>query len=280
MRTMYDALNPHNIPPAAQMVASYIDGPNAPEAGWELLFPHAVIVKIARLAQTDDGHVLDAGDNGVTPGAALDWVRLRRSSGADPTVYTNRSQWPGMRAAFVTAGEPEPHWWIAAPGSTLASYPECVAVQCVYAGGFDQSEVVDHWPGVDSEQAPVPEPQPVAAGGTYTVVPGDSMWAIAQRHGITLAEIEAANPSAGHPAGNFGFILSGDELVIPAPAVPLPAVVVPRGTSYTVVPGDAMWSIAARHGVSLAALERANPAAGHPAGNARDIWPGDVLTIP
>lgn len=280
MRTMYDALNPHNIPVGAEMVASYIDGENAPAAGWESLFPNAVIVKITRLATTNDGHVLDAGDNGVTAAEALAWVRLRRSSGADPAVYTNRSLWPAQRAVFVSAGEPEPHWWLAVPGGDLAQYPACVAVQVGFLGGYDVSQVADHWPGVDSGVQPAPEPQPEPTGGTYTVVAGDSMWAIAQRHSLTLAELESANPGAGHPAGNFGDIHPGDELVIPAPATPAPAVVVPAGTSYTVVPGDSMWAIAARHGVALAALESANPRAGHPAGNTRDIWPGDVLTIP
>lgn len=280
MRIMYDALNPDNIPPGFGMVASYIDGENAPPAGWESKFPGALIVKIARNPTTDDGHVLDAGDNGITPAQLVSWVRLRRAAGADPTAYTNRSLWPSMRAAFVNANEPEPHWWLAWPGGSLAQAQGCVAVQNIYAGNWDSSEVADHWPGVDPAPVLAPTPEPAPSGATYPVVAGDSLWSIAQRHGLTLDALKAANPQAGHPAGNFGDIWPGDELVLPAGVSPVPAPVVPRGSSYTVVSGDSMWAIAARHGVSEAALQWANPTAGHPAGNVRDIWPGDVLTIP
>lgn len=46
----------------------------------------------------------------------------------------------------------------------------------------------------------------------YVVQPGDTMGSIATKFGLTLAQLEALNPNAGHPAGNFDLILPGDVL--------------------------------------------------------------------
>jgi len=54
----------------------------------------------------------------------------------------------------------------------------------------------------------------------------------------------------------------------------------PTSGTYVVVHGDTMTSIAASHHVTLAALEHANPEAGHPPGNFNLIRPGDILHIP
>lgn len=280
MRVMYDSLNPAAIPTDAQMVASYIDGSNAPAAGWEERFPNSIIVQIARLPETNAGHVLDGGDNGVTPQQCVEWVRLRRSAGADPTVYTNQASLAGVKAAFVAAGEAEPHYWRAAWNGSQDLQPDEVAHQ--YADSrmtgqdYDLSVVADHWPGVDAAPQPAPAPQPTTF--SYVVQHGDNMSVVAQRHGMTLPEIEQLNPQAGHPAGDFSMIWPGDVLIVTA-ATPAPAPL-PRGNVYVVQRGDSMWAIAQRHGLTEQELEAANPQAGHPPGNFRLIDPGDELTIP
>jgi LysM repeat protein len=59
---------------------------------------------------------------------------------------------------------------------------------------------------VKQVEAPTPAPAPVKqveapapADNTYTVVPGDSLWKISRRYGLTLAEIEAKNPQFKNP---------------------------------------------------------------------------------
>ena len=49
---------------------------------------------------------------------------------------------------------------------------------------------------------------------TYVVQSGDTMSGIAAKFGLTLAQLEALNPQAGHPAGNFSLILPGDVLSV------------------------------------------------------------------
>jgi LysM domain len=53
------------------------------------------------------------------------------------------------------------------------------------------------------------------AGRVHIVVPGDTLFGIAQAWGTSLRAVEAANPHAGHPAGNFDNIRPGDRIVHP-----------------------------------------------------------------
>ncbi|MFH1474273.1 MAG: LysM domain-containing protein [Chloroflexota bacterium] len=62
-------------------------------------------------------------------------------------------------------------------------------------------------PAATEEPAATP-----AAGTRYTVKKGDTMWAIAQSAGITLADLRAANPDVDPRAMRVGTVL-----VIPAP---------------------------------------------------------------
>ncbi|MDO4542026.1 MAG: SafA/ExsA family spore coat assembly protein [Bacillota bacterium] len=83
---------------------------------------------------------------------------------------------------------------------------------------------------------------------TYTVVKGDTLWLIAKKFGVTLEELIKANPQIKDP----NKIYPGNKINIPLPAK--------DGMSYYVVqPGDTMWLIAKKFGVSLDALLRANP---------------------
>lgn len=54
----------------------------------------------------------------------------------------------------------------------------------------------------------------------------------------------------------------------------------PQSNVYVVQKGDTMSGIAKKHGVSLSALEKANPEMGPPKRDYNKIFPGDRVKIP
>ncbi|MDR3573321.1 MAG: LysM peptidoglycan-binding domain-containing protein [Anaerolineaceae bacterium] len=119
--------------------------------------------------------------------------------------------------------------------------------------------------------------------GTYIVQPGDSLGSIANRFGVSLIALEDDNPQITNPS----LIFSGQVINIPAGGV-IPVTgggggggiieptVEPGTRTYIVQSGDFMISIANRFGVSLTALEEANPQITNP----RLIFPGQEIVIP
>lgn len=95
-----------------------------------------------------------------------------------------------------------------------------------------------------------------APGGAslITVRPGDTLSALARKHGTTVAALCAANGTTPTTP-----IRIGQHLRLPTPGATHPAAAPqPATRSYTVQPGDTISRIAARHGTTTAALLRAN----------------------
>ncbi|HQD20082.1 MAG TPA: LysM peptidoglycan-binding domain-containing protein [Bacillota bacterium] len=124
----------------------------------------------------------------------------------------------------------------------------------------------------------IPASCPPGFQGRYTVQPGDTMFFIAQRFGVSLNALIAANPHITNPA----IIFPCDVLCVPGPMPPPPPCRIPASCPpgfqgrYTVQPGDTMFFIAQRFGVSLDALIAANPHITNP----NLIFPCDVLCVP
>jgi LysM repeat protein len=91
--------------------------------------------------------------------------------------------------------------------------------------------------------ATIPPPTSPPLGMTYTVIKGDRGRAIAQQFGITLAQLQAANPQIR----DIDRLSVGQRLNVPVQ------------TTYTVVKGDRGRTIAQRFGITLAQLQAANP---------------------
>jgi N-acetylmuramoyl-L-alanine amidase len=116
--------------------------------------------------------------------------------------------------------------------------------------------------------------QTARAGDEVVVRSGDTLSAIAVRHGVAVSALAAAN---GITDPNR--IYAGQRLVVTERSTSAPAstaaTAARRATTHTVKPGDNLWSIARFYGVSLSALVAANKIT-----DPSRIRPGMKLTIP
>jgi LysM repeat protein len=97
----------------------------------------------------------------------------------------------------------------------------------------------------------------LAQGQVHIVQRGETLYSIAARYGTTSQAIASANGLR-----NPSLIYAGQRLVIPtgsgsSGAVAAAAATTTSGT-YTVHLGDTLWSIATRHGTTIAAIRQAN----------------------
>jgi LysM repeat protein len=125
-------------------------------------------------------------------------------------------------------------------------------------------------------------PAPTAPSGRaftdYTVVRGDTLVAISRKSGVQIDEILSANNLNRNSILRVGQVLripvagsAAPTATVTAPAAPVaPA----TSSSYTVVAGDSLYTIARRHGTTVDALRRANRL------TSDRLQIGQVLTIP
>lgn len=111
-------------------------------------------------------------------------------------------------------------------------------------------------------------PPPAAGAQTYTVRPGDTLSAIAERYGTTVDALSQANGIANPNEIEVGQVLTVAHAGAAAPAS--------AGVqTYTVRPGDTLSAIASRRGTTVEALCRANGIT-----NPNEIEIGQTLSIP
>ncbi|MDR7415185.1 MAG: M23 family metallopeptidase [Armatimonadota bacterium] len=97
----------------------------------------------------------------------------------------------------------------------------------------------------------------------HIVRPGDTLWDLARRYGVTVEAIAAANGMKPTQVLRIGQVLRIPGRGISQPAVfPSHPPAPPGGQEglrvYTVRPGDSLWLIARRYGVTVQALMDAN----------------------
>ncbi|ATW24442.1 LysM peptidoglycan-binding domain-containing protein [Candidatus Formimonas warabiya] len=138
--------------------------------------------------------------------------------------------------------------------------------------------ILDANPGLDPESLQVGRricipaaeaPSPTCPGRTYTIRSGDTLVVIAQRFGVTLQALLAANPGI-----NPRMLRVGQVICLPTSAGG--GVTCPYGNVYVVRTGDTLSAIAARYGLSLRQLLAANPQITNP----NNISIGQSICIP
>ncbi len=129
----------------------------------------------------------------------------------------------------------------------------------------EQVPVIATLPALAPTSAPGAAPArsaPVSRTTEYIVQPGDTLYGLARRFGVTVEALREVNGLPGEG------IIAGTRLLIPPPAQD------DRVRTHTVQAGETLYSLARRYGVTVAQLRRAN-------GLRSDvIRTGTVLTIP
>lgn len=89
-----------------------------------------------------------------------------------------------------------------------------------------------------------PDPaKPIKPMATYTVGQGDTLYSIAKKNNVTVAELQEMNGLEGTA------ISIGQELIIQDP---------PATTTYTVKPGDTLYSISKKYNTTVKLLQQLN----------------------
>ncbi len=116
---------------------------------------------------------------------------------------------------------------------------------------------------------------PPPPNGKYVVRANDTLWDIATRFDITVAQLTAANPDVTPDA-----LRPGQTLTIPSKTPPVSGAgtagaAAASGAIYTVKPNDTLWNIATKYGVFVNDLLAANPGV-----DPQRLMAGQILLIP
>lgn len=102
----------------------------------------------------------------------------------------------------------------------------------------------------------------VSASTTHKVVSNDTVWGLSQKYGVSIKSIEQLN----HINTGSHLINVGQNVQIPNKGnevkTPVKQSTHQTNGTYTVKPGDSLYTIAQSHGVSVAALRQANSLTG------------------
>lgn len=196
---------------------------------------------------------------------------------ADAPLVVERQRATSLRAG---AAEAPPSSCTVQPGDTVSAIAERYGLRTIdilTANGLDWRSVI--YPGQVlslTGTAPAAAPATAPAGGSHAVVAGETVYAIAQRHGTTVDAMLAANGLTRQSVIYPGQTLTVPGSTAPAAATPpsAPAAPVTGGQIHTVVSGDTLFGIAQRYSTTTAALLAAN-------GLAADsiIYPGQSITV-
>ncbi|MCP2637140.1 LysM peptidoglycan-binding domain-containing protein [Microbacterium sp. HD4P20] len=229
--------------------------------------PIAVVGSIALSLTTAPAHAVPGGaEPRTTPDRAASGIRPHAMKSGNPAVAAVEQS-----TYTVQAGDTV---------SAIASRFGVRTADLLALNGLGWKSII--YPGqvltlVGGAAAPTAPTSATAA--SYTVQHGDTVSAIAKRHGVSTHAVLAANG-----LGWSSIIFPGQTLALPgntAPAAaapapaPAPAPSPPAGTTYTIVAGDTISAIAKRHGVGTDAVLGANGL-----DRSSIIYPGQTIAIP
>jgi len=210
------------------------------------------------------------------------WIRVRYDvvSGPNPAPAPTPAPAPPPERAQPSSrsgrmddnGAAEPVRHTIQLGDTLWSIAQRYGVSVAalqQANGLAGSDVIQVGQVLVVKGA-TPSPAPAAsASRVHVAAPGEVLSTIAERYGVTVAELMRANG-----LDDPDLIAIGQKLVIPGGGAAAPQQAQP-GRQYVVQPGDSLFLVASRNGVDPADLARLNGL-----DDPDLIQPGQILRLP
>lgn len=97
---------------------------------------------------------------------------------------------------------------------------------------------------------------------SYTVLPGNTLWGIANFFGVTVEDIVKTND------------IKETDLIFPGQILTIPVEAPKPPQYYAVRPGDTLYLIGKRYGLSVEEILSKNPVM-----NPNQIYPGQILRL-
>lgn len=194
---------------------------------------------------------------------AMPLMGCNRSAAGDDVAELEEQM--SQEAAQNTTPESTPEQTGAVePGTSEVTTEPTVAPE---SGATSEAPVATEQPATEQPVAtPVPvtetpvdtsTPEVIAAPGTHVVQPGENLFRIALRYGVSVDELAKANNITDVTVINVGQVL-----IIPggttAPATPKPTTPGSEVTVHVVQPGENLFRIALRYGLDYDYLARYN----------------------
>lgn len=137
---------------------------------------------------------------------------------------------------------------------------------------------------VVTPETPAPTAPTTTVGQTYKVVSGDTLYRVATKNGISVAQLKEWNGLTSDLIFVGQNLKVSATIVAPVETVTAPVVVTPEspapttptttgGQTYKIVSGDTLYKIAAKNGISVAQIQEWNTLSGS------TIYVGQVLNV-
>lgn len=123
--------------------------------------------------------------------------------------------------------------------------------------GYDQTPLYTADSGspanLPATSRPAPSPRPASQpAAVHTVVRGDTLGGIANKYGVSMADIKSANNMTTNT------VILGNRLQIPSGGRATAVAAGGGGKFHTVVRGDSLSKIASKYGTTVSAIKSAN----------------------
>jgi LysM repeat protein len=168
-----------------------------------------------------------------------------------------------LGSLIFTAGAAQGQVYYVQPGDSLYSIAARYGTTIPALAGSNNLSNNQIYPG--QALSIVPKSSNSSAGFSYTVMPGDSLFLLAQRFGVTIDAIKNSNNLSSD------YLWTGKKLTIPGKQTSSAS----SSTRYLVQAGDSLFLIAQRYGITVDNLRAANNLSAD-----ATIYPSQSLTIP